>query len=68
MIRTFFLYPVVLTGCLGAQVESGEWLPGGDTTNTLLLGSNAFIFPADNIEVENEPSFYTGNSFLDMKK
>jgi CxxC motif-containing protein (DUF1111 family) len=33
-----------------AALDPGEWLPGGDTTNTLLLGSNAFLMPADNLE------------------
>jgi len=48
------------------QIEEGEWLPGGDTTNTFLLGSNAFIMPAENMLVEHEPSFYTGNSFFNQ--
>ena len=49
-----------------AGLERGERYPGGDTTNTFLLGTNAFILPAENIEIENEPSFYTGNSFFNQ--
>jgi CxxC motif-containing protein (DUF1111 family) len=45
-------------------VEPGEWLPGGDTTNTLLLGANALTPPADNITPEHETMFFTGNSFF----
>ncbi len=47
-------------------LEPGELLPGGATTNTLLGGRNAFIRPAENIVVEHEPSFYTGNSFFNQ--
>jgi len=47
-------------------LEEGEELPGGATTNTFLLGSNAFILPAENMLVEHEPSFYTGNSFFNQ--
>jgi CxxC motif-containing protein (DUF1111 family) len=49
-----------------ADVEANEWLPGGDTTNTLLFGSNAFIHPADNITIEHESMFFTGNSFFNQ--
>jgi CxxC motif-containing protein (DUF1111 family) len=48
------------------EVEPGEWLPGGDTTNTLLLGENAFTRPADNISEEHELAFYSGNSFFNQ--
>jgi CxxC motif-containing protein (DUF1111 family) len=47
-----------------AKVEPREWLPGGDTTNTLLLGVNAYTMPAANITEEHEGHFYTGNSFF----
>lgn len=47
-----------------ATVEEGEWLPGGETTNRLLLGSNAFSAPADNITPEHETAFFSGNSFF----
>lgn len=59
---------LALIGCSGdlpeAFVEDGEWLPGGDTTNTLLLGANAFIRPADNLTPEEEGLFFAGNSFF----
>ena len=42
-----------------AAVESGEWKPGGDTTNVLLLGSNSFLRPAANLTDENELLFYS---------
>ena len=58
-------------GCVGvggcaslAEVEDGEWLPGGQATNTLLLGSNAFIAPAPNLTAENKAQFFLGNSFF----
>jgi CxxC motif-containing protein (DUF1111 family) len=62
---------VALFGCGGeaepaSPLEPGERLPGGDTTNTLLFGVNAFIRPAENILVEHEPMFYTGNSFFNQ--
>lgn len=41
-------------------------LSGGQTTNTLLLGSNAFTRPAANITDEHELAFYTGNSFFNQ--
>ncbi|MCK6524176.1 thiol oxidoreductase [Myxococcota bacterium] len=55
-----------LLGCAGPQatLEEGEWLPGGDTTSTLLLGSNAFLMPAQNLDAEHEQDFYSGNSFF----
>lgn len=64
-----------LVGCGGGnpsvesssgQVQMGENLPGGDTTNTLLLGSNAFTRPAENITEEHDIAFYTGNSFFNQ--
>jgi CxxC motif-containing protein (DUF1111 family) len=47
-------------------VDPAVRLAGGDTTNRLLLGSNAFTRPADNITDEHELSFYTGNSFFNQ--
>lgn len=47
-------------------VEPGENLPGGDTTNTLLFGRNAFTMPAANITAEHETWFLTGNSFFNQ--
>lgn len=60
-----------LAGCqLGgleiAALEDGEWLPGGETTNTLMLGSNAFIMPAANLDSDTELAFYSGNSFFNQ--
>ncbi len=49
---------------VSADLEDGEWLPGGDTTNTLLFGTNAFSRPADNITEEHETQFYSGNAFF----
>ena len=49
-----------------AEVEEGEWLPGGETTNTLMLGSNAFIMPAANLDPETEAAFYSGNGFFNQ--
>lgn len=48
------------------RVEPGEWLPGGATTNTFLLGTNAFSLPAHNISDDHEPMFHTGNSFFNQ--
>lgn len=47
-----------------APVESGEWLPGGETTNTLLLGRNAFARHVSNISSENERMFFSGNALF----
>lgn len=47
-------------------VEPGEWLAGGETTNTLLLGSNSFLPPADNLSLENELLFFGGNGFFNQ--
>ena len=59
---------VVLSGCGThlADLEDGEWLPGGDTTNRLLLGANAFLMPAQNLNSENELDFYSGNGFFNQ--
>lgn len=48
----------------GSQIDKNEWLPGGDTTNRFLFGSNAFSRHADNITFEHELMFATGNSFF----
>lgn len=47
-------------------VDPKEQLPGGETTNRLLLGSNAFTMPAGNISVEHESLFFSGNSFFNQ--
>lgn len=49
-----------------SQPEPSEWLPGGDGTNTLLLGVNAFTKPASNITADHEASFFTGNSYFNQ--
>src|SRR6187402_2150845 len=50
----------------GGEPDEAQRLPGGETTNTLLLGSGAFTRPASNITEEHEASFYTGNSFFNQ--
>ncbi len=62
-LRLALLLP--LAAC-GNRVEEGEWFPGGDTTNTVLLGSNAFLLPAQNLSPEHEQDFYSGNSFFNQ--
>lgn len=49
-----------------AKVEIGEELPGGETTNQLLFGSNAYIKPASNLDDESLTFFFTGNSFFNQ--
>lgn len=72
------ILPLLLLPLLGAlgcsaedpepesKVDEGEWLPGGDTTNTLLGGKNAFTMPAENIQPEHEGLFYSGNAFFNQ--
>lgn len=55
-----------LLSCAESPLEEGEWLPGGETTNTLLLGSNSFLRPASNLSAEHEQAFYSGNSFFNQ--
>lgn len=50
----------------GDSIEPGEWLPGGDTTNTRILGANAFLMPAQNLSAEHEIEFYGGNAFFNQ--
>ncbi len=63
---------VATPGCGGGKsffrdsVELGEWLPGGDTTNTRMMGANAFLMPAQNLSMENELAFYGGNAFFNQ--
>ncbi len=49
-----------------SDVEDGEDRPGGDTTNSLLFGTNAFLPAADNISRENMLMFSTGNAFFNQ--
>ncbi|MEC9466774.1 MAG: di-heme oxidoredictase family protein, partial [Myxococcota bacterium] len=68
------LLPAVLGLCLvatacqppKAELDPTEHLPGGDTTNLLLMGSNAYIRPARNLSDENEALFYSGNSWFNQ--
>lgn len=56
---------VLVAGC-APGLEPGEALPGGDTTNTLLLGPNAYSMPAANLDPEHEQDFYSGNAFFNQ--
>ena len=66
------LLTLCFLGCQGEeraelpQVELGERLPGGETTNTRLLGANAFLMPAANLNIEDEIAFYGGNGFFNQ--
>jgi len=57
-----------MSGCTDsdASYEAGEELPGGATTNTLLLGTNAFTTPVRNITEDHEPLFFAGNGFFNQ--
>ncbi len=62
---------LLTVGCTAVENEPfvpdpDSRLPGGDTTNTLLTGSNSFLPPANNITVENEMRFFTGNSYFNQ--
>ena len=49
-----------------AQFDPDETLPGGDTTNTRLLGANSYLMPAANLSVERQLEFYGGNGFFNQ--
>ena len=49
-----------------AELGLGERLPGGDTTNTRLLGSNSYLLPASNLSIERQLEFYGGNGFFNQ--
>lgn len=58
-----------LAGCGGdearAGVEDGEWLPGGSTTNTVLVApASAFAAPVPDLDFEQRQAFFSGNSFF----
>lgn len=58
---------VALSSACGDEPgEDSEARPGGDTTNDLLFGANAFLPPADNITRDNERMFLTGNAFFNQ--
>ena len=75
-VASVALVPVLALGALGcgsdddagsqAQLEPGEDLPGGETTNTLAGGSNAFLEHLSNMSEEHQRSFFTGNSFFNQ--
>ena len=44
-----------------AQFEEGENLSGGETTNTLLFGVNAFSSAVSNLYPEHQRGFFAGN-------
>ncbi len=46
--------------------EPGEAFPGGDPTNALFFGVNAFIRHAQNITDEHRSAFHSGNSFFNQ--
>jgi len=50
-----------------AELEDGEWLPGGEVgTNALLLGVNSFKMPMPGLSEEHEALFYSGNSWFNQ--
>jgi CxxC motif-containing protein (DUF1111 family) len=49
-----------------ARFDPSERFPGGETTNTRLLGSNAYLMPATNLSPEIELAFYGGNGFFNQ--
>ena len=56
-----------LCGCGDAlRLEEGEEYPGGETTNFLLLGAQAFTFPASNLSEEERTLFFSGNAFFNQ--
>ncbi len=67
----YFLGLLFLNGCHSEsppefQRDPSSLYPGGETTNTLLLGVNAFARPAENMTREHQLLFYTGNSFFNL--
>ncbi len=64
------LVALCLAGCDAEQgdpaLAPGEHLPGGETTNTFLLGSNAFTRQAENLADEHDQAFFSGNSLFNM--
>jgi CxxC motif-containing protein (DUF1111 family) len=60
---------LILFSCCNDKTDETKYpgnpvLPGGTTTNTLLLGVNAFSRPAENITREHLLQFFSGNSFF----
>ena len=63
---------LMLAGCHacatpeGEQLDPSEWLPGGEATNTRIIGASAFLLPAPNLSPENSKGFYGGNGFFNQ--
>ncbi len=57
-----------LCGCSGAKApferDDRSRLPGGEATNTLLIGVNAFNQPVENLLDEHRTAFFSGNSLF----
>lgn len=78
MVRTSTLaIGLIVSGCGGvdtllgdvqaeADVDPSEQFPGGDVTNTWLLGIHAFSLPAPHITTDNDALFFSGNGFFDQ--
>jgi CxxC motif-containing protein (DUF1111 family) len=70
MRRAIFLLLFMGLGCEEPEstsaVEPGEALPGGATTNTLLLGRNAFLRPIETLDPIREAAFFAGNSLFNQ--
>ena len=74
LIRPLILIFIIslFNGCADPNAGSsvklglGERLPGGETTNTYLLGANSYLMPASNLSVERELEFYGGNGFFNQ--
>ncbi|AKU91999.1 di-heme oxidoredictase family protein [Vulgatibacter incomptus] len=63
------LAALLLASCGGNEgaeaVDPAEALPGGETTNQMIFGSNAFTMPAANLDEDQRALFNTGHSFFD---
>lgn len=54
------------SGSSGSPLEDGEDQPGGETTNDLLFGANAFLPAARNVSLDNLRLFSAGNAFFNQ--
>ncbi len=66
--HALFLTVLVAVGCSssGPVPYEGEAFAGGDTTNILAIGSQAFTFPATNVRGDARMRFFTGNAFFNQ--
>ncbi len=64
LLPAALLFSACTAGGDAAELDESSQLPGGATTNTLLLGSNAFASPIANLLPEHEGDFFSGNSFF----